>query len=519
MARQKLIHLHGNKRLNDTSLIEFGEIAVRHAAEKELTELAVKTSIKNEEDQETEVMVYFPSLNKVNAIKAVIEGTIETEVKNREDADKALDARLDTIEAFMGNGEGSLNDKLDNLETALQNKIDLKVSTEDFNTKVGELEEADKALQDALAAEVENRSTAIQDAIDDEVEARNTAIQDAIDDEVEARNTAIEEAVAAETEARDAAIKGVQEALADEVTARGEAIQGAIDDEVEARNTAIEEAIATEVENRNTAIEEAVAAETEARDAAVKGVQEALDAHTTATYVFGEGEDKVEDDIHLKAGERERWDAAAEDIEAWMSETGATEALDSLKELQEWINTHGTAADNLVTGVTANTNAIIALDTAYKAADEELDGKITALRTAYEAADEELDGKITALRTTLETDYKAADEALDGKITELSTTVSDIETAYKAADEALEGKITELGTTLREEFAAADTELDTAYKAADKALESAMVTSAEVVMSSDDIINATFNSNKLTFDFTGLIIDCGSYDSEIPDAE
>ena len=102
------------------------------------------------------------------------------------------------------------------------------------------------------------------------------------------------------------------------------------------------------------------------------------------------------------------------------------------------------------------------LTTAYKAADEVLDGKITALGTAvreeFAAADTKLKGEIdTAYKAAdeqIKKDFAAADTALDAKLTK----------AFGDADTALESKITKayeaVDTAIRGEFAAADAVID-----------------------------------------------------------
>jgi uncharacterized protein YecT (DUF1311 family) len=586
IKRQRLIHLHGTKHLDNPTLLGLGEIAVRHAATKNETELAVKTVIKDENDADKDVVVYFPSLSKVTTV-------VEAETSAREAAIKTLGDRLTEVEEFMGDGE-SLTDVLEGLQDALEGQIEAETSAREaainglttaYQAADAALETAYKAADEALEGKITELGTTVSD-----IETAYKAADEALEGKITELGTTLRGEFAAADAALETAYKAADTELDGKITALGTTVS-----DIETAYKAADEALDGKITELGTTLRgEFAAADTEletAYKAADADLMSALNDHKVAKYSSGEGDDVIEGNIHLDAGERERWNLAASNIEGFLSETNTEAALDSLKELQTWIETHGSSAENLATGVTANTNAIkelkdadealdgkitelgttlrgefaeadealdgkiTALDTAYKAADEALDGKITALETAYKAADTELDGKITALDTAykaadealdgkitelgttlrgefaaadtaldgkitaLDTAYKAADTELDGKITALSTTVSNLDTAYKAADTALEGKITALGTTLREEFAAADTELETAYKAADADLMSAMVTSAEVVMSSDKIINATFNSNKLTFDFTDFVIDCGSYDEQITDKE
>ena len=122
----------------------------------------------------------------------------------------------------------------------------------------------------------------------------------------------------------------------------------------------------------------------------------------------------------------------------------------------------GKTVEWAITDVTGNLETLRTAHNAavgeFKAADTELDGKITALDTAYKAADNALGDRITTLEGSAN-DYVTADETLKGEI----------EAAYKAADAALDQKITNLNgsiTNLNGSIA----DLDAAYKAADTAV-------------------------------------------------
>jgi len=69
MARQTLIHLHGTTRLADATKLNLGEIAVRNAATKADTELAVLTSAGD-------ALVYIPSLDKVTGLTSAISNNV-----------------------------------------------------------------------------------------------------------------------------------------------------------------------------------------------------------------------------------------------------------------------------------------------------------------------------------------------------------------------------------------------------------------------------------------------------------
>lgn len=85
---------------------------------------------------------------------------------------------------------------------------------------------------------------------------------------------------------------------------------------------------------------------------------------------------------------------ANERIAAFLDTSGTTAALDSLIEIQNYLNEHATAASNMMTAITANEKAITAETKAREDADKaitgqmatdkaELEGKISKAATAY----------------------------------------------------------------------------------------------------------------------------------------
>lgn len=58
------------------------------------------------------------------------------------------------------------------------------------------------------------------------------------------------------------------------------------------------------------------------------------------------------------------------------------EGMDSIKELATWINTHGAAAEDMSKAISKNAEDIAAMDEAYKAADEAIDGRLDVIEAA-----------------------------------------------------------------------------------------------------------------------------------------
>lgn len=110
--------------------------------------------------------------------------------------------------------------------------------------------------------------------------------------------------------------------------------------------------------------------------------------------------------------------------------------INSINEFTQYITEHGEIADGFRTDINKNSNDIAAMDTAYKAADTKLSGRLDVLEAidhdAYVTAD-------TALKNELTTEIgKKADssaltsavEALEGKDTELSNKISALEAKF-----------------------------------------------------------------------------------------
>ena len=139
--------------------------------------------------------------------------------------------------------------------------------------------------------------------------------------------------------------------------------------------------------------------------------------------------------------------------------------IDTLKEIQDYISSDETGASEMLAAIEANEKAIEDMDTAYKAADTAIKGRLDTLEAidhnAYVGADSalksELEGKInlkadtTALEDAVE-GLEAVDTGLDNRITALETAVGDggsvdgmisdaIDTEASRVDEELAKKV------------------------------------------------------------------------------
>ena len=116
-------------------------------------------------------------------------------------------------------------------------------------------------------------------------------------------------------------------------------------------------------------------------------------------------------------------------INTIMNNPDAEGAINSINEFTQYVEEHGTIAEGFRTDIDKNKDDIAAIDTAYKAADTAIKGRLDALEAidheAYVAADttlkNELNGEIakkadsSALTSAVET-LEAADEELSGRI-------------------------------------------------------------------------------------------------------
>ena len=91
------------------------------------------------------------------------------------------------------------------------------------------------------------------------------------------------------------------------------------------------------------------------------------------------------------------------------------EGLDSIKELATWIEEHGPEAKAMSEAITANTNAISAMDTAYKAADSALDKRLADVEEMLDG-----DGSVaTQIATAKSEAITEANKYTDGEINKL----------------------------------------------------------------------------------------------------
>ena len=265
-------------------------------------------------------------------------------------------------------------------------------------------------------------------------------------------------------------VNGLTDALAGK-EAVGEAakVQSALDAYIESNNAAValkadQTALNAVSDVANAAVKQAdydvKVAALEAEDVRIAGlvsaeaeraagVESGLDARLDKVEAFFEG--------------------AAEDGE------GLQNALDTLVEIQTYVDTHGEVADQMVKDIATNKKAIedhvtlvnhdfASADAALKT---ELEGKINAKADALTVTNLEtaLDARLDVLEAINHEAYKTADATLksdlEGQIALKAdaSVVSAMDAAYKAADEALDARLDVLEAIDHDAYKAADTAL------------------------------------------------------------
>lgn len=228
-----------------------------------------------------------------------------------------------------------------------------------------------------------------------------------------------------------------------------------------------------------TDIAAAVKVETDARVEAVAGVQGAID---TLSGTHATDKKALEDAVALKA-DQTALDAEVQratqaeaglqtQINTIMNNPDAEGAINSINEFTQYVADHGTIADGFRTDINKNKDDIAALDTAYKAADTAIQGRLDNLEAidheAYKAADtalkNELEGKINAKADA--SALTSAVEALEGADEELSGRLDDVEAALGTGEGSVSAQI---ATSKQEAIDAAAADATTKANAAETA--------------------------------------------------
>ena len=596
MARQKLIHLHGTGALTASKAATVGMVA---------GEIAVKNGAGSSENVADEARLYVMNANNTDVVAFMPELAVKA-------LTDALGSRIDDLQ---GDGQGSIVEQLDALKSELEGQIDaitgenlgdgekglidtkVDAAKEAIQEQIGDGFSADKTVAQAIST-VEKTH---EDFVKEDFEPLAERVSDAegeIDQlqltlagyssgaTVQAAISAINEKFGAEYSKDNTVAKAI-ELAAKEGTDAQEALDTFVEETytpamsgVTGDITAINNTIGTmpSGEGAYATLVEGIAEAKQAGDDAkstfntwkandYKNHTDAFDAHVNET----DGKNK----LHITAAERTAWQAATDSINAFLTGENVDGAVNTLKEIQAWLDTDGEGAQALSTTLADHADRIGDNEEALKTLNGD-DTTVGSVAKAVKDAKDGLEGQITEITKengTIDTKVKKAADDINTKIGTMpsegaeyyfANLVAGVQAAHKAGDDAQDaldtfveetytpamsgvtGDITAINntigtmpsgegayTTLVEGIAAAKQAGDDAKSAfntwvADDykdhtdafdalsgefaTLKGAAVTSVEVTKTGSQKFDVTINNNKMTFDVTEMVIDCGSYE-------
>ena len=379
-----------------------GKITAEETARTNAINALTKTVTDNADDAASEI--------------ARVEGLIEDEAKARDDADKALDARLDKVETFF---EGAYTEDGQPVKEAL----DTLVEIQNYITGEGE---AASALLDAIEA----NATAIEGLSD-----RMDTAEDDIDS-LEGRATAVENRATALETITGGVVEGeANGAIKNAIEAAHGLAQTAFNNAATAQAAAeAADAKAQTAQNEVDALEGVVAGvketaeDAQSRVAAVEGVlngtnndglvkdvadlKTASATHATKTYVDEELAKKVDKDSY--ATDKQGIDAA---LEARYTKTEADGKFGLKTDVAQNATDIATNASNIA----ANTANIAANTTAIGAEETRALAQEAAIRSEFATADQGIYSKIGDVGTgtvakAISDAQTAAQTYADGKV-------------------------------------------------------------------------------------------------------
>ena len=373
------------------------EAAKKHCDDKDKLFDAAGAAATAEQNAKAYTDEKIAPLATTEALNAV-DGKVTTEASERKAADEALQGTLNTV-------AGKADKNAEDIAALSKTHADDKAS---LDAKDVELAEAIAGVDSKIGEVAEGQTVMgiiqnIQENAYDDTELRGL-----IDNKADKTQVAtdIATAVKAEEDARKEAVAGVQSAvdtLSQTHTTDKTALEGAI--ALKADQTTLDEvsaALATAVKQSDY---DTKVAALEAEDARIAGLVTA-ESERAAGVESGLNERLEEVEAFFKLAEGEQLD----------------EALDTLKELQDFVNGEGAAADQMVLDIAANQKAIedhIATDHDFATADATLKAELNT-EIAKKADSTVVEGINTRLGTA------------EGKITEIEGKLADIEDSADA---------------------------------------------------------------------------------------
>ena len=513
--RQVLINLHSaTKELTDVNLVEFGEIAIKHDTPTGAT-IYTKTA---------DGVAKFVTDLAVDAKVAVVAGALEDHIE----AYNQKVAQLEAADTANQNAIAAVEKRVETLE---QKESDIEDQLEEINGRV-------TANTAAIAQEVQDRKDA-DSAITAAYEAADAAIRgdlDTLEANLSAETKAREDAdakIEKDYKEADATLKSGYEAADAKLQGEIDAVELAVSglttrmDAAEANITQlqsdvdqVESDLADEIQNRKDAdstieaaykaADSAIETAYKAADSTIEAAYKAADSAITEAYEKADGELKTYIDNVSAATVSAQTTAtsALTKIEAFMlaAEVG-DKAVDTLLEIQNYISEDAELADTIVKNISAVSAATIT--------NAE---KIAEVSAATVTNKGNIEQNATDIQTVSAATIAAQEDATSAlnKIAAASGTTTSTGGVHVTVETTeSEGKVT--GITVTENdiaSASATTEAINDAKRRLDELESQIIEEAQITGLNADhagVLDGVIANNKLTFDFSNLVIDCGTF--------
>lgn len=265
----------------------------------------------------------------------------------------ALKTRVTSLETNKADLTG-----LTALQTVVSGKVDNTTFVEHTSNAELHVTALDQAKwNNAASASTKNTTDIVNLTLVVDAKADASALTGYVKTEDAYNDTEVRGLITAETEAR---------------TETFNTLSGAVDTKVSVENFNTLTGI---VESNYNTLNGLITAETEARVNAITSLTEVVNtkvsnddftAHTT------------NGDIHVSVEEKNIWNKVVNDFNTFI--TGDTEAaLNTLVDLQQWIDEHGTEAQAMATAITANLESITALTQSVDTISGKVENNITAI--------------------------------------------------------------------------------------------------------------------------------------------
>ena len=388
-------------------------------------------------------------------VKAVIDAAVEAEKGLREKQEEAFEGRIAANEAFVA--AQPAKDEAQNNRLALLEEMMGLGGAEGDKTAIEELQESINAAQEAAEG-----AQADVDAVVQRLDAEDGLVSRIAANEVNIARLdgAVDVEGSVKKQIADA-IAGVKSEVTDGLADRVETLEGEMDsaegrlDVVEGKLVGLEQ-----VEGKDLTVQNAI--DKAQADAEAKAAE--LDA-----ALKQELEGKIEDDVQVVADELAKQKDAAQEgtlahqikvekerMDAFMADADVQQgAVDTLKELQSYIDTHGQAAQKMVDDIAANKTAIEteaaraakaeediekALADAIAKEVEDRNAAIKVVTDAQKIVNDDIEGRMQAAEAFVaahdDTARDARIKALEDAVGEGGATKEAIDAAQKAAEDA-----------------------------------------------------------------------------------